>query len=528
MNLQDTLEAIRRKAFPKRYALEAELTELRAAHVQVSSELDAVRGELSDTRAQDARQLTELQQQMTVIAGERKAATERVHLLETSLAEAGARQQDAEQQIRSLEKKLDDTRGRYDATIGQSQETLLRLQTEQQNLLTMQTDLAGTFHEAGRQLLESVQARSPQPRYSMWQTMAMAGLLFLSGALLSGLLMRNDTQPVDIAPLADGIVDLQRLMQSHFGSYDELLKILKEQLERESAALQQQPESVTGSPSTATPGRLLERQRADLGVLGFDVDDIGSALAQFRMLYMPAGKDGKAPDADETDAVLGYYADQARKDRDRYRLDSEVLAAIRLASKRTGIEFPFMMELAATESSFNPAARASTSTAVGLYQFKEETWLETLKSYGSRYGLGNYSRQIEFHVDDKGKRRPSIGDPDLHTAALDLRLEPRLSALLAGELVRRNKRQLSSSLDRQPGRTDLYLTHFLGASGAISFLKALASDPEKIALEIFPGPARRNNSIFRNKARKPRTVAEIYKLFARKFDTDRFRDGDSG
>ena len=92
MNLQDTLEAIRRKAFPKRYALEAELTELRAAHVHVSNELDSVRGELSETRAQDARQLTELQQQMTVIAGERKAATNQVHLLETSLAEAGARQ----------------------------------------------------------------------------------------------------------------------------------------------------------------------------------------------------------------------------------------------------------------------------------------------------------------------------------------------------------------------------------------------------------------------------------------------------
>lgn len=526
MNLQDILEAIRRKAFPKRYALEAELTELRAAHTHVSDELDAVRGELSETRAQDARQLTELQQQMTAIAAERKAAASQVHLLETSLAEAGVRQQDAEQQIRSLEKKLDDTRGRYEDSIGQTQETLLRLQTEQQNLLTLQTDLARTFHEVGEQLLASVQTRSSQPRQSMWQTAAMAGLLFLSGALLSGLLMRNDTQPVDIAPLADGMVDLQRLMQSHFGSYDELLKILKEQLERESAALQ--PESRVDPPSPATPHRLLERQRADLGVLGFDVDDIDSALAQFRMLYLPAGKNGKAPGADETDAVLGYFADQARKDRDRYRIDSEVLAAIRLASKRTGVEFPFLMELAATESSFNPAARASTSTAVGLYQFKEETWLETLKKYGSRYGLGTYSKRIQFHVDDKGQRRPSIGDPDLHTAALDLRLEPRASALLAGELVRRNKRQLSSSLDRTPGRTDLYLTHFLGASGAISFLKALASDPEKIALDIFPGPASRNISIFRNKARKPRTVAEIYKLFARKFDTDRFRDGESG
>ncbi len=55
----------------------------------------------------------------------------------------------------------------------------------------------------------------------------MAVLLFLSGALLSGLVMRNAAPVVDLAPLHDSMVDLQRLMRINIESYDELLKILR-------------------------------------------------------------------------------------------------------------------------------------------------------------------------------------------------------------------------------------------------------------------------------------------------------------
>jgi hypothetical protein len=354
----------------------------------------------------------------------------------------------------------------------------------------------------------------------------MAVLLFLSGALLSGLVMRNAAPAVDLTPLHDSVVDLQQLMRIHIESYDELLKILKESLNRETAGPEESPVS---PEATVIPQRLLERQRADLAQLGFEAtEDIDATLAEFRSLYLPAERGKPEPPADEVDTVLGYYADLARKDSEKYRLDSDVLAAIRLASKRTGVEFAYLMELAATESSFNPAAKASTSTAAGLYQFKEDTWLDTIKVYGHKYGLDAIKKRIVYTVGSNDVRQPTINDPDQLAAALDLRLQPRLAALLAGEHVRRNTRQLLSTLDRKPGRTDLYLTHFFGTSGAISFLKALAEDPHKIATDIFPGPAKRNRSIFQNKARKQRTVGEIYKLFARKFNTDRFRDGGSG
>jgi hypothetical protein len=525
MNLQATLQTLRHKAFPKRYALETELSSLREEHAHTVTELGSVRDELSHTREQDARQLADVQQQLSVARSERNSAQDHVQLLETSLAEATARQQDAEQQIHSLEGKLDQQRSQHEASVGQTEETLQRLQSEQQNLLNLQTDLAKTFHEVGKQMLESAQTRTPPPRLSPLQTAFMGLLLFLSGALVSGLVVRYAVPATDLTPVRDSIVNLQQLMRMQVDSYDELLKFLKESLDRETAA----PEIPQATPDAVLPRRYLEQQRADLALLGFAAtEDLDASLAQFRALYLPTARGKPAASVDEVDAVLGRYAELARKDREKYRLDSEVLAAIRLASKRTGVEFSFLMELAATESSFNPQAKSSTSTAVGLYQFKEDTWLDTIKAYGHKYGLDAIKRRIEYVVDGKGVSQPIISDPDQHAAALDLRLQPRLSALLAGEHVRRNQRQLSSTLDRKPGRTDLYLTHFFGARGAISFLKALAEDPQKIGVDIFPGPAKRNRSIFQNKASKPRTVAEIYKLFARKFNTDRFRDGESG
>jgi hypothetical protein len=442
----------------------------------------------------------------------------RAETLEASLAEAQARQQTAEHHINSLEARLDETRSQHEAGLELTQENLLRLQSEQQNLLALQTDLAKTFHEVGKQLLDASRVQAP-PRMSRLQATTMAGLLFLTGALLSGLLMRNEAPAIDLTPLQTGIIDLKRLMKTHFESHNDLLKILTDTLNRETVG------QVSPAPESAVSQRLAERQRADLALLGFTADE---SLSDFRALYMPA-TDGEAEATpEEVDAVLGYYADLARKDSRKYQLDSHVLAAIRLASKRTGVEFPFLMELAATESNFRPAARASTSTAVGLYQFKEDTWLDAISAYGERYGLEQYSQRIEYTVDSKGVMQPAINDPKLHAAALGLRLDARLSALLAAEHARSNMRQLNSKLDRTLDRTDLYLTHFFGARGAISFLRALAEDPGQIAGEIFPGPASRNRSIFQDKARKPRTVAEVYKLFARKFNTSRYRDSEPG
>ncbi len=46
------------------------------------------------------------------------------------------------------------------------------------------------------------------------------------------------------------------------------------------------------------------------------------------------------------------------------------------------------------ESSLNPEARAATSSAVGLFQFLEGTWLEVIKEEGPKLGYGDLSEKI--------------------------------------------------------------------------------------------------------------------------------------
>ncbi|MDO9248810.1 MAG: transglycosylase SLT domain-containing protein, partial [Phenylobacterium sp.] len=60
-------------------------------------------------------------------------------------------------------------------------------------------------------------------------------------------------------------------------------------------------------------------------------------------------------------------------------LRGAVEAAIQRASNATGVDFTFLMKTANRESGYNPRAKASSSSAAGLFQFVEQTWLSTLK-----------------------------------------------------------------------------------------------------------------------------------------------------
>lgn len=277
-----------------------------------------------------------------------------------------------------------------------------------------------------------------------------------------------------------------------------------------------------------------EQVHNDLLALGFDVSEDQAeqltglhtlqALDEFRALYLPGSLRQKKPDNERIAANIRKYAALARKDALKFRVRSGILAAIRLGSQRTGVEFSFLMELAAAESSFDPTSIAPTTAAAGLYQFKDDTWLEAIRDYGNKYGMHVYASQVESYTDAGGKRRLRIHDPAVQKYVLALRHNPRISALLAAEYVKLNRKQLSAVLDHEPGHTEMYLTHFLGATGAISFLRALSDDPDRIAGELFPSAAMHNQSLFHPRRSKPRTIADIYKLFERKFSRSRFLD----
>jgi peptidoglycan hydrolase-like protein with peptidoglycan-binding domain len=280
----------------------------------------------------------------------------------------------------------------------------------------------------------------------------------------------------------------------------------------------------------------VKQQQQDLLDLGFDLGQSSAdglkgprtqqALDEFRSLYLAPGDPQQSLDDAALAFLITVYADLARQDAEKFNVDRGVVAGIRLSSVRTGVEFSFLMELAAVESAFNPVAQAPGSSAAGLYQFTHDTWLNTVKAHGEKYGLGDYASQIEYTVDRRGNRRPRIKNKRVYQHLLELRRNPRVSAIMAAESVKDNLRKLSSHFDHQPGRTELYLTHFLGPRGAVSFIKALKKNPDSFAAEMFPTAAKNNASIFHPKTCEPRTVNEVYEVFSRKFDTARYEDWD--
>lgn len=276
---------------------------------------------------------------------------------------------------------------------------------------------------------------------------------------------------------------------------------------------------------------LVKTQQQDLLTLGFNVGKADGykgartrqAMAEFRALYLPDSAE-QLKDADLA-LIMDNYANLARSDAAEFGVDQGVVAAIRLSSVRTGVDFSYLMKLAAAESNFGPASKAATSSATGLYQFTHDTWLNTLKTHGEKYGLvADYAANIEYKQTRSGYQRPVVRDQKLYKHLLALRKNPRISAMMAAETVRDSQQKLAQLFNREPTETDLYMSHFLGDDGAITFLQSLQHSPGANAVELFPEAARSNRSIFHPEAGEPRTLNEVYAHFGKKFNTQRFGD----
>ena len=193
-----------------------------------------------------------------------------------------------------------------------------------------------------------------------------------------------------------------------------------------------------------------------------------------------------------------------------------VRLAIGHAARATGADFTYLLNQAKSESGLDPNARASTSSAAGLYQFIDQSWLGVLKQHGARHGYG-------WAADAIRSRRGggwTVGDPQARAAIFALRNDPQASALMAGEFAQDNAAGLEKALGRTPGATDLYFAHFLGLAGASRFLRAADASPDAAAAALFPREARANRSIFYTRAGAARSLAQVYALMGRKIGDD--------
>jgi hypothetical protein len=191
--------------------------------------------------------------------------------------------------------------------------------------------------------------------------------------------------------------------------------------------------------------------------------------------------------------------------------NTRIQSAIAAASSKTGIDFSYLLGQAKLESGLQTNARASTSSASGLYQFIERSWLSVVKQHGAEHGLGWAANAITtIHG------RPSVADPAMRQAILALRNNPDAASLMAAEHASDNKDALENTLGRTATGTDLYMAHFLGLGGAKKFLTSMQSAPGQPAAALFPAAAGANRNVFYASNGQPRTLSEVYGRFAAK------------
>lgn len=190
-----------------------------------------------------------------------------------------------------------------------------------------------------------------------------------------------------------------------------------------------------------------------------------------------------------------------------------IVSAIHHAAQVTGVDFDYLINQAAAESSLNPEAKAKTSSATGLYQFLDQTWLETVSKHGSEHGLSEEAKMIQ--QDFQG--RYFVADDASRDAILTLRKDPKIAALMAAEFAADNAAILESRTGQAASATDLYFAHFLGAGGASKFLTARQNDPSQDAASLFPAAARSNKNIFYNSDGSMKSLEQVYNHFDAKF-----------
>ena len=474
---------------------------------------------------------------------ERGNTRKQVEQLQRTLAEAEQRQKSTQAQIGSLEAMIEEERNAHKSDAVATENFLARMQSELETRLKLQSEQTDTLQDVALRLQGAMQFQRERRNSSVPILMLMAVVLFVTGTLAGAFFLQGwKDGGRELAVVERDLDDLRQFVKLHLDKPDGLLNESSPAQDRQAVELplvEEQPpapapeaqgvEEPPLKPVTFEPD--FRALQAGLITLGFDLGIASpdgepgiktrQALQEFRQFYLPDGAVQDDIVSEPLAALILKSADRVRADAAHFRVGNDVLAAIRLGSIRTGVDFSFLMELARVESNFNPVARAPRSSATGLYQFKDYAWLQAIRSYGADYGLEDYATRLKPINDENHEPKPIVRDP-LQLEVLDLRLNPRLSTLMVSEYIKRNLQILSARTGHEPGRTELYLAHYLGPDGAAIFLKTLDEAPATSARDIFPEEAASNPVVFEGRNHQPRTVEEVYRYLDSKFNTARY------
>lgn len=255
------------------------------------------------------------------------------------------------------------------------------------------------------------------------------------------------------------------------------------------------------APASIVPGkrRKAEKASAMLATGPLDEDSSVDIAAQVRARMIPE---------DELAKQLAVFGDGADKMQfGPVNVRRRLVETVIRAAQQADYDPTLLMAIADKESSLRATAKASTSSAAGLFQFIDKTWLQAVRTFGAQYGLEREAAEIEGPYD-----KPTIADEVERARVLALRERPYLAAVMAAEMLKRDGGKVAESLGRPLTAGETYLIHFLGTRDAGLFMSRLAEEPKGSAAAMLPKPARANRPIFYERG-KAKAVADVHKKF---------------
>lgn len=202
---------------------------------------------------------------------------------------------------------------------------------------------------------------------------------------------------------------------------------------------------------------------------------------------------------DQSQKIADGKYDQVREDLDGgkalanlRKAPADVQQGLTMAAEASGVAATWLAEIANAESGFNPAAKNPNSSATGLYQFTDATWISALrkseKVLKERYGVTqDFSKFTKEQM-------------------LAMRADPVLQSVVMGEFTFNNITALEEKLGGQHiGLKDAYLAHVMGVDGAAKLIRAMEVNPNAPAEVLFAKEAKANPALFAGKS-----MAEAY------------------
>ena len=190
-----------------------------------------------------------------------------------------------------------------------------------------------------------------------------------------------------------------------------------------------------------------------------------------------------------------------------------VTGAIKRAAQSTGANFDYLLTTAKVESNLDPNSTISTSTATGLFQFLDQTWLGVMKTAGRAFGFGQYADAIS----QTSSGRYVVEDTALRDEMMKLRKDPAANAVMGGVITQQNAAVLANRIGRKPTEGELYVAHFFGPHAAARVVQLAASEPNTDAVALFPEAARANRSVFYDRQGNARTIAGVRDELVRRY-----------